>query len=653
MSGILQRAKSFFQNKDGVMGLFSTGNVYGDFLWSKNTSLSLYEKSIYASSAIRKRAEKTGEIQFVMKDLKGEILDNNKEAEQWLNLLNKPNDYQTGSQFWELAQKYYDTVGACYIRKVFNAETIFKTGKIPDKLVLLRADQVTPQLNANQTEITGFLYSGNGEAETIKLEEVIYWFRPSMRNPILGESLIGSAATAIESEYQISKYHANVLKNGGKLETILKVKNLTSKKQLEELEESYREKYAQAKQLGRPLFMGGDIESITTALSPTELSYLDTKVSNYRDLAIVTGVPKEILANTDGSTYQNADAAIRIFLREVVANNMKSLTTVIDWRLIPDGMWLDFIDPTPEDKEEKRKDMETADKINALTPNEKREMLGMEALKVPEADAVMIPFNLRPLGELQAETPKPAPTKDPNAKMKSADYHPLRDKSTRELWGKSVDMARKGFDARMKLATKRFFADQKDRVLKSLKTKRKIAVDEVFNDGLEISIAKATLVDVIRQIFMEQGQHVTETFDFPAFSMTMAAEKSLRERADMFTTSIINTQKEKLIKQFKESADLQETRAKLVERIDNLYSDISTKWAEVIARTEVHAAVSGANLEAYKQGGMKIKIWTWGPGVKGGARPEHQAMDGEEVAIDAAFSNGEHAPGEPNCGCTI
>lgn len=658
MPGFIQKLKSFvFQNVDGVMGLISSGDYSQGFSWSREGSLSLYEKSLYANSAIRKRAEKTGEVEFQIKNQRGDILDDDPEAQQWLDLLNKPNEYQTGAQFWELAQKYYDTVGSCYIRKSFGEDVIFKSGRIPESLEILRADQVSVKLDVTGTKILKFVYSGTGVPTEIDPAEIIYWYRPSMKNPLLGESLIAAAASAIESEYHISKYHANVLKNGGKLETIFKVKNLTSQKQLNELEESYNEKYADAKRLGRPLFMGGDIENVTTALSPQELAYLDTKVANYKDLAIVTGVPKEVLANTDGATYQNSDAAIRIFLRETVKPNVKSLCTVLDWRLIPDQYSLAFVDPTPEDKEETRKDLETLNAIQAITKNEMRERIGMDPLKVPEADVVFIPFSLRPLGDLQPQEPATnTPPADPNAdpaakKRKAEDPHPLRDKRTRDVWAKAVDMARRGYDKKMLGATTRFFKDQEQRVLDSLKGKRKIAVDEVFNAGLEITVAKATLVEVLRQIFMEQGQIVAESFDLPKFSMTAAVEQSLRERADLFTASIINTQKEKLVRQFKESAEAEESRAELVQRIQSVYSDVSQEWAKVIARTEVHAAVSNANLAAYEQGGMRIKIWT--AVLDDRTRPEHAALDGEERGIHEAFSNGLQYPSEPNCRCTI
>jgi HK97 family phage portal protein len=641
---IITRARDFLtKNFNNVSGFFfAGGGDLGVESWSRTTALSMQEKSLYATAAIHKRGEKTGQVQFILRDANGEDVVDTKETRAWLTLLERPNGYHTAPQFWGLAQRYYDVIGACFIHKVYSDGTVFRTGIVPDRLEILRADRVSIVTDIAQQNILRFDYFDGTQITQINPEDMIYWHRPSLRNPLIGESLIASAAATIESEYHISAYHATVLKNGGRLETLFSIANVTTKEQLKQLEDGYKEKYADAKKSGTPMFMSGDVKNITTALSPSELAYLETKTSNYRDLAIVTGVPKEVLANTDGSTYQNADAAIRIFLRETVKPNVEGLVRVLDWRLIPAEYTLDFIDVTPSDADERRKDLETADKVGAMTTNEKRAALGMDPIAVAEADMIFVPFTLRPLGAAEASA---APAE------KSHDEHPLRDPITRKVWGKAVDARRTNYDRTMLRATRKFFADQEKRVIESLGRKRKIAVDEIFNDGLETSLANATLVQVIREIFREQGQYVADTFGLGTFSMTQAVERSLRERAELFTQSIIATQKEKLSAEMVASFAAKETRAELVSRINAVYADVSQGWAEVIARTEVHAATSGSTMHAYEQGGMKIKIWT--AVMDGRTRRQHAEMDGEERGIHEEFSNGLMYPSEPNCRCVI
>jgi SPP1 gp7 family putative phage head morphogenesis protein len=48
-----------------------------------------------------------------------------------------------------------------------------------------------------------------------------------------------------------------------------------------------------------------------------------------------------------------------------------------------------------------------------------------------------------------------------------------------------------------------------------------------------------------------------------------------------------------------------------------------------------------------------VKAKTWQATRDARTRPEHAAMHGETVTVDETFSNGEDAPGEPNCRCTL
>lgn len=630
-----------------ITGIFGFGDFSHAYKWNVGKSLSFYEKSLYVNKAISKRAEKVGQIKFVLGDMKGNEVENGT-GRQWLELLDKPNSYQTGDQFWQLAQKYYDIVGACYILKK-NGGGIFERGVV-DELEMLRADLVEVILNEDQNAILGFKYDRHGNTQEFEPEQIIYIYRPDPRNPLLGESLIASGVRAMETEVAVSEYQANVLKNGGKLETVFKLKEAATEEQLNQLKAQYEERYADAKKAGRPLFLGGDIENLVMGLSPSELAYLDTKVSTLNDIVVLTGVPKALLGLTSDETFSNADASIRIFLRDTIKPQLDNIVNILNWRLIPDEFNLNYIDPTPEDMEQNRKNLETAHKVYALTTNEKREMLGLDP--ITGGDDILMPFNLTTMDQVANPLPLEAPKAQEEQKSKKKD-HLLKNKNFRAMWAKFVNAKRSVFERRMKQEVRLFFRDQKNRILDNLKGKRKIAVDEVFNDGLELNLAQQKLVPLIRQIFEEQGQDVAQTFDLPAFSMNQTVERVLNNRATLFTNSIINTAKDELQQIFAESARERESRVKLIKRIETLYVDIKDKWqAERVARTEVHAAMQEANLEAYRQGGIEIKIWVWSGNVVN-LREIHQAIDGEERSLNEPFSTGEMAPSLPNCACTI
>lgn len=78
--------------------------------------------------------------------------------------------------------------------------------------------------------------------------------------------------------------------------------------------------------------------------------------------------------------------------------------------------------------------------------------------------------------------------------------------------------------------------------------------------------------------------------------------------------------------------------------------------AELIARTETTTVTNQAGREslsnwAAENDAKVVKGWLATQDSR--TREEHAAMDGEEVDIDAVFSNGLLAPGEPNCRCSM
>jgi HK97 family phage portal protein len=596
---------------------------------------------LYANKAISIRAQKVGQIQFILeKERSGEPVEWN----EWLQLLDKPNPYQSGDQFWALAQKYYDVVGACYILKV--KDNVPFPGPKPTELRLLRADLVDVLLSPDGTQVLGFQYTANNTTTIYTTEEVIYHYRPDPRNPLLGESLLASALRAIETEYEISQYQTNVLKNGGRLETVLKVDGITTPETIDRTLKQYQEKYAGAKNAGRPLVLGTDMSLEQQGLTPMELAYADTKLATLNDIVIATGVPKVMLGVGSQETFANADAEIASFLRDRIKPELQSWTTTLNWRLIPDEFHLTFEDPTPEDTERRNATIKVQSDIGALTTNEKREMYGMDP--IDGGDAILIPMNMVPL-QTEKPTPTPAPAEEKSVKW----THPLKDARVRKMYGKGVDSRARMLEKMFEERVNTFFEGQQERVMTAMGKKRKIHKDlvgDIFNRELEVSLAKTALLAAIREVYVTEGNATAATYN-TTFTLNSSVEENIRHRAELLTDSIINTTADQLALRITDNIEVGGNRQDLIASIQELYGDISEGRAGVIARTEVHAGMQDAHAHVYQEAGFPTKIWT--TVGDSDVREEHAEMDGEEVPLHGVFSNSEYSPSSPNCRCTI
>lgn len=638
--------------------------------------LDAYYIDLYVNKALEKRGQKVGEIEFII-EKNGEEIDNH----PLLSILNKPNEYFDGPDFWKVWQIIKDIHGEAYIWVEASERKVFEK-KGAAGLHLLDPKAIRPVKDRDGI-LTNYEYNTGGKAVLYPQEEIIRSFRPDPgRVSSLGAiSLLEAGKNNIHTNIQLAQHQANIIKNGGKVEGVFKFKTdggLT-KDQLREIKEKYKTEYSEAKKAGMPLFLGGDSEYIRMGLTPAELAYLESKKVTLEDICILTEVPKAVLASVDDIKYSNAETVYKIFLSETVEPLAKSLCRALSNRFFKnqEGMRVGYRDFVPESREEKRKDLETADKINALTINEKRNELGYDP--VPDGDKILIPFSLVELGkkpeekkeeekrdeEKKDEEEKEEEKADPTEEKKGIEYnHPLKD----------FDIRRKYFDWKIKKLDKReneaqkmlenYFDGQVARLnekIKSIKNfKKKDLIDERFDIQKEAEIAANELLPLAEKFLIESGQESLDFINYPhKFLLSTEIQGWLQEKAKVFGRTINETTFERLKQEFAESLAANESRAELVGRIKDTYGGIKTSRAAMIARTEVLGITQKGSFEAYKQAMIPIKIWS--AIIDPRTRGTHAMIDGEERPIGVPFSNGLQFPGDPsgpareicNCRCII
>ncbi len=257
---------------------------------------------------------------------------------------------------------------------------------------------------------------------------------------------------------------------------------------------------------------------------------------------------------------------------------------------------------------------------------------------------------------------------DPNAeppKKGKRKAHPLKNPEFRKQYGQTKVKQMNAHKDRAKKIMRTYFKEQEARIEKSLmgtvkNFKKKDLFGEVFDDALELAIAKRRVMQIIRDALVDGGDTAAQ-FSEGQFLWNSEIRQWLEDRADLFAKSITNTTHERLARAFADSLSLGETRRELMKRVKEIYDGWSTSRVNIIANTEVHGAFQFGTMEGYKQSGVGIKIWVWAPGIKGGVRDEHRITDGEERPLNTPFSNGLMYPGDANagagdvvsCECTI
>jgi len=608
--------------------------------WNTHKYLETYASSVYVYAAVRKRAEKVGQVEFEL--YKGDI---KQEKSEILDVLYKPNKHQSKNEFFELYQIYKDLAGSTYIYTE-------KQGQRVVGLHNLRPDLITEKRSKQDGSIIGYEY-GTGDNKTVfKPEEVLASHYPSPLSQ-LGHSPVQTGESVIDTQIQLEEYQANVLRNGGRVEGIINVKtDFLTEDQIKELREQFKQSYAGARKSGTPFFAYGDMEYKNIGLSPSELSYIESKKFTRADILSIYGVPLPIIDTSDmGALGSNGyDAALKIFLSETIDPLLDNLTQKINEFLVPAEFELKYLKQTEEDVEKKLKVVESGIKNYYMTVNEAREAMGMTPLK--GQDVLLTPFNLMPQDTMEKHIGDTCCT----PKKKSQFEHPLRDKAFREQYYKDYKRGLNKDIQMFKRALNAYLEAQKDRVLGN---EKKDFVSDRFNFTEENRLGIALFTPILEQIFKDAGQQIFDLFGGDTFTLKPRMRESLEKRAEFFVAEINNTTFKEMQELFENAQIDGLTRAELIDEVADLYDNrITDTRAEMIVRTETHHAIEEGKLEGYRDVGVPIKIWVHNP-VSQDPRIDHMAIDGEEQELENEFTNGLMFPGDGgpedsiNCACTI
>jgi HK97 family phage portal protein len=295
----------------------------GKPVWTNRDFLHLaeesYNKNVIANRCINIIAKSAASIKFILLNKNTNKLIHNHEI---LNLLNKPNPFMSGMEFFEIVYSQKLISGNCFIQAIFSKEEKFKN---PKELFILRPDRVNVIAGKNLYPI-GYRYKIDNDEIDFPVNqlngqsEILHIKNYSPTNDWYGLSQVEPAAYSIDQHNEASKWNQSILQNGAKPCGALIVKNEGENNNLTEeqfmrLKEQLNEEFSGSSNAGRPLLLEGGLDWKEISLSPKEMDFLEMKHSTARDIALSFGVPSQLIGIPGDNTYNNMTEA-RLFLWE-------------------------------------------------------------------------------------------------------------------------------------------------------------------------------------------------------------------------------------------------------------------------------------------------------------------------------------------------
>jgi len=229
--------------------------------------------------------------------------------------------------------------------------------------------------------------------------EMMHWglFNPSADEAFMGQSPLSAAASAGDQLNAANKWRYNLLKNDCRPSGVLSTDQPITTSDEKTLSQRLKEK-AQSKFL----LLGGGLKWQQLGLTPKDADHLAGSKFNKQEICEVFGVPTQLLGIEGSQTFANMEQAILHLYNETVLPLVELYFSELNRWLAPEygaGVEICYNENDIKALEPERKAaLETRLSSDVLTINEKRDLLGYEALNEADADTLFIDPNKLPLG---------------------------------------------------------------------------------------------------------------------------------------------------------------------------------------------------------------------------------------------------------------
>ena len=641
-------------------------------------------------------------------------------AHPWVRLLRRPNPARSPLQVWAWASLCRDLTG----RAAFVVEDDARGVPVALWELFPEFGELMP-VPSPEGGVAGWVFlRADGQRVELEARDVVAWEHPDPTSPYRTASLLQRAAFNLDKGLYADVYERDQLREARRPPVYLSSDQDITTTKADEYGRTFRQKYLSdgGRQVkGVPVF-GKGLSMHPFAMNAVDLALVESLAANDERLFRLAGVPKALYdSDANRANVFGARRVFATFTLQPEADGLAGTLTVgfersFRLRTVGTAGTLEVRSPdlSPTDPLEEARVAEVEHRMGAVTTNELRATRGRG--NVDGGDVPLVSGALRPLSAVASPPPPPpqltpaagtggAETSDdpegdagddPDAEPEPADEDEraspgagasallriaglarrasvrMDDDAEAAEWAEVVrlrEAATAPLQAAAEDAVRRMGDAAADAVadgipeLRAACTQRspgEALADLVFRldewlaewDGLLGPFVMEVIAEGYRTGGLRLALELAWDATRPAVQDALAA--SLAQAA-----SVPATVRVELGAQLAEGLSANETAGELAERVRGHVASLAGWKAEQVARTTGGGAFEAGELAAFRDGGVTHKRWL--SERDGVVRESHAGADGEEVELEAAFSNGLMHPLDPagpasevvNCRCTL
>lgn len=593
-----------------------------------------------------------------------------------ITLMQRPNPKQGDTKFIENVIAFLLLSGNSYV------ERVGPRNEPPRELYTLRPDRMRVVKGNAHQPVAGYEYRVDGQPFVFPDEMIMHLKTFNPLDDWYGLPPLSAAARSTDQSNEAKAWNVAMLQNSARPSGVLSTPDNLGVDQFDRLKSELEEKYQGQSNAGKPMLLEGGLEWKQISINPKDLEWVEGQKISAREIAMVFGVPSEMLGDSSNKTYSNYKEARQAFYMETVLPLMDWLRDEFNNWLTPlfgDNLYLDYdideIEAIQEDRSLVWKRSADAVKSGLLTINEARESMGYETH--PDGDILLVPSSLHPLGQ---EEPEPEPPDDPPQQPNNEeDTKPTNDQkvkwkafnlSTEEqktAYWKSFDQLRSKWERAVQSQVTKRFEEELQQVVHVVRGSPNISsIESRALRAIDQKQWELLYKAIYTGIMEEFGERTLQGLKFMQIKQNRWLDAALEfiESAVGKVTQIIDTTKEQLQKVIAKGIAEGESIDQIASSIDQLYlEEIIPHRSVTIARTETISASNQASMVVAASTGLKLKkIWLSTKDTR--TRDTHKIADGQSRRMDEKFSVGGEKMDQPgditaspsnviNCRCTV
>ena len=606
----------------------------------------------------------------------------------------KPNPVQdTQRKFWEAIANLYVLCGSVAVVKESGKNARVTPGTPPIELWPVAGNLFRPVFADAADAVPKAWTLKTRAGEIVYQPHELMWFREfNPYDPWAGLARTEAARLSIIGDVRAQEFNQAFFENGTEVGGVIEVPKEPTREQRVQMREAFEDRHGGASRAHRIAVLGGGSKWIPNNRTQKDMDFAALRNMSRDEILGVFGVPKIIVGIVEDYNRATASSAKATFFENTLIPLMRNFEDVVNldiatWQGLADVRGYFDLTSVAALKEDMTEKVTTAKTLFELgypmnAVNERLD-LGMPETEMGEQE--IVPFNyvlasalersvytddVLPGSETAAEEPAPETETEPESEpLPEGDEN----RAVTTNWRLYIRDVFDPLEKRAASAFKRYFFELRTHVLKRLdaqvgralstgvvKAERltQAQIDAVLWNETEwnaqlrkvaMGVWKATAEASAKRLATELGGLQFFSVQHPSM-VKLFTEKALK------VTRINDTVRTRMRDTLAESIAKNETIAETASRV-RLEFNFAGSRSTTIARTEVGQVSNVARFEGMKAEGIAKHKWVSAQDEF--VRDSHKAVNGEVVAIGAAFSNGLTTPGQPtapaaeviNCRC--